>query len=67
MRASLINWVMTRAIPVMILLQIGLSLGNLSLTLAEVTNDSLHPRRAPGPSQALSTSGHMHCFQLPLG
>lgn len=62
MRASLISW----AIPVMILLQIGLSLGNLSLTLAEVTNDPLHPRRAPGPSQALSTNGHMH-FQLPLG
>lgn len=59
--------VMIRVIPVLILLQRDLSLGNPSLTLAEVTNDSLHPRRAPGPSQALSTSGHVHCFQLPLG
>ena len=67
MRASLLSWVMNRAIPVLILLQRALSLGNPSLTLAEVSTDSLHPWIAPGLSQALSTSVHVDCFQLPLG
>lgn len=51
----------------MILLPTELSLRNLLLTLAEVTNDSFHLRMAPGQSQALSTGGQVHCFPFPLG